>query len=46
VFPTSYDKAIETTQLFSLSCTVFALWKNLEAHWFRYLALFSLFGRI
>jgi len=35
-----YDKAIQTTELFSL----FSLfWKNLEAHCFRY---FHCFGRI
>jgi hypothetical protein len=41
-----YDKVIKTTELSSLFCTVFAIWKNLEAHCFRYFALFSLFGRI
>jgi hypothetical protein len=47
----SCDKVSETRKLFSLFCTVFAIWEHLEAHYFRNLeafgsSQFSLFGSI
>ena len=38
--PPYYDKVPETSLLFSLFCTVFAIWKHLDTDCFRYFAPF------